>query len=169
VHKLTDAEWEVIRHLARNRVEVSRRKAFPLLRLTRIDLTALRQADTWLGPSRRADWDWREVVKRPKPNRFELALWHGEQLCGLAFGPANTQVVCMEYLEGNPDAVHPLKRRVADIAIATLETHVRVSGAVEARLLGPKPALVSYYEAFGYRLEVEPRGLQYLVKHIPES
>jgi len=169
VRTLTAAEWEVIRHLARDRVQLNRRKALPLLRLSRIDVVALRTAETWLGPSRQADWDWREVAKRPKANRFELAVWHGEQLCGLAFGPADVRFVGLEYLEGNPDAAHPLKGRLLTIVIATVEAQVVTSGAAEARLLGGKPALVPFYEALGYKLVAEPRGLRYLMKPIAES
>ncbi len=145
-----DFDWEEVRRLARDAVQANRRTMLPKLSLRGIDAAALTAARAWLGPKRVADWDWQDATKRPKPNRYELALWHEDWLCGLAYGPATSRMVAIEYFEGDPDPTHPLKRRVTDLAIATLETQMFIAQAVEARLLGPRPALVSFYKEFGY-------------------
>lgn len=168
---LTSAEWEELRALARDNVQEDRRPRQPNLRLGPIDAAALRATDGWLGRARVADWDWRGVTKRPRDARFEVAMWHGDRLCGLALGPVEGVIgmgrACLEYIEGAPRP-HPLQGQVIPIALITVEELARIMGLPEVRLLGPMPALVPLYEAFGYQSVANRPGTSYLRKWMVE-
>ena len=145
----------------RTLVEGDLQRTWPHIRLRPITATALETAKRWNIVARVA-WDWTQVVKRPKANRFDLAIWHGDVLCGLAWGPAEADAVAIEYLQGNPDPAHPLKRCVILIALALLETQALAAGASETRLLGPLPGLVPIYGRHGYRAVARRGVLTYL-------
>ncbi len=81
----------------------------PLLRLTGIDLDALDAWETtWPRPYSGKDdgWDWRQVVVRlrKRPARVEVAVWFGDELCGLVGGRLSErrEVVRIDLLEGRP-------------------------------------------------------------------
>lgn len=162
---LTSAEWEELRTLARGNVQADRRRRDPAICLGPIDAAALRAADGWLGPERVADWDWRGVTKRPRDARFEVAIWNGERLCGLALGPVDGVLgmgrACLEYIEGASGA-HPLRGEIIPIALITIEELARIMDLPEVRLLGPVPALVPLYETFGYQTVANRPGIRYL-------
>lgn len=157
------AHWDDLRELVRARVGADLRKHFPDLRLTSINLAALNAARPWRS-AQAVGWEWPAVVKRRRTNRFDLAIWHGEILCGLAYGPADAAWVAIGFLQGNPDPFHPLRGRVILIALAVLETQVLAADAAEARLLKPLPELVTLYEARGYRRMADRTDLDYLRK-----
>lgn len=167
---LNAIQWEELRAIAREAVQRDRNRVIPNLRLGTIDGAALRACRAWNGPGRIASWDWHAVMKRPAANRFEAAFWHGRQLCGLAYGPAEgfegLGFVGIEYLEGDPAPDHPLKKRVTDIAVALAETQARLAGVPAVRLLGPGPALTAFYQSFGYELVARPREAIYLEKRL---
>ena len=125
------AAWRDLRELVRATVETDLRPRFPALRLTPIDHAAFTAAKPW-REAQQIGWEWRSVVKL-KTNRFDLAVWHGETLCGLAYGPATDDWVSIAYLQGNPDSAHPLKGCVIDIAVAALEAQAL---AADASVLG---------------------------------
>lgn len=156
------ADQDDLRSLARGVAEADLRLLSPALRLGPIRAAALRAALPWRA-ARAVGWEWDRVVKRREPSRFELAIWHGDTLCGLAYGPAAPEWVAIAYLQGNPDPAHPLKRRVVDVAVAVLEAQALAAGAPETRLLRPVPELVEHYGRRGYRRAVAPEaGLDYL-------
>ncbi len=157
------AQWEDLRELVRSRVGADLLKRFPDLRLTSIDLAALNAAKPWRS-AQAVGWEWPAVVKRRRANRFDLAIWHGEILCGLAYGPAETAWVAIGFLQGSPNPAHPLRGRVIPIALAVLEMQVLAADAAEARLLEPFPELMPLYEAHGYRRVANRPDLNYLRK-----
>lgn len=157
----TYVQWEGLRELVRAQVSVDLRRNFPEVRLTPIDLAALNAAKPWRA-AQAVGWEWPAVVKRRRANRFDLAIWHGEILCGLAYGPADAAWVAISFLQGNPEPSHPLRRQVIPIALAVLEAQVLAAEAAEARLLSPFPELVPLYEARGYRRVADRPDLDYL-------
>lgn len=130
--------------------------------LSTITATAL---DTWRRHwtghlSRLSAWPWDAMLtdyRRHHPSRFELAVWSGDALCGLALGRTGTAYCSIEYLEGSPVAGHPLKGQVIPAALTALRAYAAVLGKREMRLLEPLAPLVPAYEARGFSL-VEPRG-----------
>jgi hypothetical protein len=140
------------------------RGVIPEIALTDIGTEALQAVRRWYGLPRQAGWEWFNVTKRRKVRCYDLAVWHGEQLCGLAFGPASTDWIGIAFVEGNPDKTHPLKGKITDIAIAVLETQAAALDIRETRLLRPLPELVERYRRRGYEGLAERAGFDYLAK-----
>jgi hypothetical protein len=111
------------------------------------------------------------VTKRNRDARFELAIWHADQLCGLALGPVDGVLgigrACVEYVEGAPPP-HPLQGHIIPLSLLSVEELARIMALSEVRLLGPRPALVPIYEAFGYENVASRPGMSYLRKRIAQ-
>ncbi len=125
----------------------------------------------WTGhPARVVAWSWGVMVlnhRRRHPSRFELALWSGGTLCGLALGRAGNTHCSMEYLEGSPAIGHPLKGQVIPAALTALAAYAAVLGKAEMRLVEPFEPLLPLYKARGFLL-VEPKGeSRYCVRKTP--
>lgn len=118
-------------------------------------------------PRRRVSWPWPVMVadyQRNHPERFEVALWSGDTLCGLALGrPSRSKsVLTVKYVEGNPDLEHPLKGLVAAIAIATAHAYAKALGSTLLRLDAPLEPLVPLYrDDFGFTLVLEGTRVAY--------
>jgi hypothetical protein len=91
------------------------------VRLSLIDEPALRawQKQWKPRPDCPGGWNWREQRLRLASNvsRFEVGLWSGPLLCGIAIGKPLKRPghLVMQLLEGNPTDMHPLKGFVAGI------------------------------------------------------
>jgi hypothetical protein len=106
-------------------------------------------------PRRRHAWPWPEIVqdyRRNAPDRFEVAIWSGSVLCGLAIGPTRQAFCRADYLEGAPVADHPLKGRVTMIVSGALVAYAKALGKTEVRLNDPLPSVVPLYEGYGFTL-----------------
>lgn len=105
-------------------------------------------------PSRVAKWDWGRVAAQfhsTHPKCFEVAIWHGDVLCGLAIGPMNPpKFVGISYIEGNPGA-HPLKGKILPFVLTTAEALRQISGAQELRLFDVEPRLFPTYQRMGFK------------------
>ena len=103
---------------------------------------------TWASdPRRRVGWDWRQLhlqYQRNYPDRFELAVVSGNQLCAFALGrPSESRGhCCLDYIEGSPDPAHPLKGRVLPVVFTALERLSAAIGATEMRIMEPLPELI---------------------------
>lgn len=147
----------------------------PHIKLTPINNEALSQNLTWYTSGRKppnGGWDWGSWVsqyRRKHHKRFEAAIWYGKQLCGLCLGKAsgNNIHVRLEILEGSPSTSHPLRGRIALIALTATELYGYACGASEVRIIDPVQGAVNSYKALGYTLKpgtkYEPR---YLVKNL---
>lgn len=147
----------------------------PHVKLTPINSEALAQNSTWHAAGRippNGGWDWETWVshyRRKHHKRFEAAIWYGKQLCGLCLGKAsgNNIHVRLEILEGSPSSNHPLRGRIAFIALTATELYGYACGANQVRIIDPVQGAVNSYKALGYVLKAgtkkEPR---YLVKNL---
>ncbi len=111
-------------------------------------------------PERRYPWPWHEMAgdyRRNEPTRFEVAVWGGEVLCGLAIGWQRTKFCSVDYIEGSPLPVHPLRGNVLSAVLTALTAYAVVLGRQEIRLIDPLPELVPRYEYLGFALAT-PRG-----------
>lgn len=94
-------------------------------------------------PTRRVQWPWVNLVNsfRRDAARLELAVWHGDTLCGLALGrpSASRAHGSLHYVEGAPDSGHPLKGQVLGIVLTVLQRYSIVLGAEEMRIDNPLP------------------------------
>lgn len=124
-------------------------------RLGPIDADALAAwTHTWAParprPEPVGDWDWPALAARyRRVDALTLAIWSGEALCGLLAGQPSKahHRLRLEYLEGSPDAAHPLRGHVLDVAMLAAVRYAQVLGATALRLVDPAPGLVAVYQA----------------------
>ncbi len=131
------------------------------VRLSLIDETALRawKAQWGLRSDRPGGWDWRKQRLRlaSTVSRFEVAIWSGPLLGGLAIGKPSKgpSHLAMQLLEGNPAETHPLKGFVAESAVEAGISYARLLEKVELRLLRPLPGALPTYRRLGFKVEPE--------------
>ncbi|MGE7156858.1 hypothetical protein ACQKJ1_24345 [Methylorubrum rhodesianum] len=161
---LTYAQGEELRHEVRERVALDWRT--PGLRLEAIAYAARRTAESWPMPPRVVDWDWQRIIKRKAPTDVDLAVWHGDVLCGLAYGQGKPGWLELGWVEGNPHG-HPLSGQVMDLALAVLRTQAFALDIPETRLKNPFEELREAYRRRGWRDLVEVDGAVYLCRRRP--
>lgn len=128
-------------------------------------------ARQWDGhPARRFPWPWADIAaeyRRNHPDRFEVAVWSGEVLCGLAVGKVSggTLYCGVNFLEGSPEP-HPLRGFIVGIVIAAAEAYAVTIGKGSVRLVDPLPELVPLYASFGYSLASPRRESPYCWKMV---
>lgn len=169
-----------LRRLAYDSVEAiaNRSRATAPVRLRDVDADALvAWYDTWRGsnPLGYGGWDWPGLVAPVlrRPAGFPVALWSGNCLCGLAVGRASARrrsgtrhTLSVYFLEGNPDPLHPLRGKVAPLALAAAEAYAALIGARRIRLIDPLPGVIRIYRRLGYAVALEPVKRLYLEKRI---
>jgi hypothetical protein len=133
--------------------------------LNLINLTALQAfQDQWeANPSRRYPWPWPQPqmvadAKKNEPDQFEVSVWSGDTLCGLAFGCTRQAFCRVDYLEGSPDPAHPLKGSVTVIVAGAATAYATALGKDEIRLMNPLPAVVPHYQGLGFTVANLPDG-----------
>lgn len=135
--------------------------------LTEITEDALLSQGEWDIPvNRQIGWDWRIVrnlYRRDHMARLELAVWYGDQLCGLMLGKASEGklVVKINYVQGG-ESGNPMKGFVVPIASRCAELF---AVAIEADWVGiqdpiDEDDLINYYRELGFdeRDPFDPRN-----------
>lgn len=103
---------------------------------------------------RKVDWDWKfgaQMYRNRYPNRFELAVWYNNTVCGLSLGrPSyNGTRVRLDFIE-RVSGVNALKGRVTPIAVTAYEVYARLINASQVRIINPAQALITYYSSLNY-------------------
>lgn len=119
-----------------------------------IDESALKASKLWaLSSDRLVDWDWVNgygSFKFRYPKRFELALWHKNELVSLSLGRptyAGTSLR-LDVIEKNPDE-NELK--VFPAVIAAMAVYATALSASEIRVMNPINDIVkNYYTKEGF-------------------
>ncbi len=151
----SNLRYEMLRRLAQ--ISVMENAAIPHMKLTDITDKALRSHEQWVGAGRippNGGWNWRAfmVTYRKVPARFELAIWHKDQLCGLSAGvPSKSKMILkIQLIEGTTEE-NPLAGRIAPIATVCAEAYGVSIGADELRISEPANAsLINYYSKLGF-------------------
>src|ERR1700692_4365281 len=95
--------------------------------------------DHWQGrPSRRYPWPWPTMVddiRKSETDRFEVSVWSGDALCGLAIGRTRQTFCRVDYLEGSPVPNHPLRGSVAVLVSGAVIAYATALGREEVRLV----------------------------------
>jgi len=121
--------------------------------LREIDDPALAQWDSnWRGHH---PWDWRRIDKYYKTlldNRFEVAVWSGSVLCGLAAGAPGSGFMEVRLMQGSPDNQHPLKGAVRFAVLEAARAYTLALGDRELRLNLPDRGLLTKYQQMGFTL-----------------
>jgi hypothetical protein len=169
----TEARYAGYRATSFRKAEELLRPVAPVpLSLRPLTPEALAAFDTgWRGsPERRYPWPWPEMAgdyRRNEPDRFEVAVWSGEALCGLCLGKLRAGYCGGDYLEGSPLPTHPLKGFVLPTVLTALTAYAVALRRKHIRLINPLPEMVPRYEILGFVL-VRPRGeAPYCSKVVP--
>ena len=105
-------------------------------------------------------WNWRDQTRRLQPtlNRFEVAIWSGPTLCGLAIGKPSRGAshLAVQLLEGSPNTGHPLRGRIAECVTVAAASYARLLGKAQIRLIRPLPGALPIYRRLGF--EIAPEG-----------
>lgn len=145
----------------------------PGVSLTPINTIALEKYKLWPNNDRQppnGGWDWGSWIshyRRKHPKRFEAAIWYGSTLCGLLLGKMSGKNVHirLEVVEGSTDNSHPLKGRVAFIALSAVEMYGFALGAQESRIIDPVDGAIKSYSKQGYKLyPAQKNSPRYLAK-----
>lgn len=137
------------------------------VQLTEIDGTALEAwSQTWRNhPDRRFDWNWSEERKawQNALDRFEVAIWSGTVLCGLAIGKPSKgrEHLSVHVLEGAPNPVHPLKSAVRFCVVEAALAYARTIGCRRLRVMRPVEGAIPLYMEMGFSLSGSPKGGSY--------
>ena len=131
---------------------------FSALSLKGIDQVALDAQMEWPAEhheEREIGWTWAGALQQYRQNhraRIELAIWNGDELCGLMLGKASDGrlVVKVNYLQGSTLPGHPLKGWVAVISTRCAEVFANSIGAGWVAIQEPLDALIDYYSSLGY-------------------
>jgi hypothetical protein len=85
-------------------------------------------------------------------NRFEVAVWSGATLCGLAVGKPSDgpSHLAVRLLEGSPAQTHPLKGYVAGCVAEAGISYARLLGKAQLRFLWPLPGALPTYRRLGF-------------------
>jgi len=93
-----------------------------------------------------------------------IAIWYGEDLCGLALGYASRRraagirhTISLTYVERRPaPPAVPVRKHVIPLAVAAAQNYGSAVGASRLLMRNPDPGLLWYYHALGF--EVAWRG-----------
>lgn len=121
----------------------------PHVKITPINSLALAKYKCWPSVGRtppNGGWDWASWVAHYRARhhkRIELAVWYSSVLCGLALGKMSEKNVHvrLEVLEGSTDHHHPLRGRVAYIALTAIEMFGYALGQMSLESLIPSTGL----------------------------
>lgn len=150
------------------------------LRLTDIDHGVLDTWKvTWRTRNRSGDggWNWERIFHplRRRPAAFHVAIWSGDQLCGLAAGRVSAKraggvrhTVSIHFIESSPDRDQPLRGRVALLAITAAEVYGRALGASRIWLIDPLPGALPLYGKLGFKVALARGCPVYCEKEIPK-
>jgi hypothetical protein len=137
----------------------------PDLRFGDIDALALQTwTHTWTGvhPSGAGKWNWEARVDQlpRRPAVLPMAIWHGQDLCGLAVGQASRKratgvrhTVTLTFVERRPEPPDvPLRGKIIYLAITAARAYGITLGARRLRLRNPDRNLLWYYQLLGFEV-----------------
>lgn len=124
------------------------------IRFEPIDSTALAALGNW-GDNVHFSWEEIPAWKAREPWSFDLSIWFGTELCGLCFANPNqsrlrTKVV---RLEGKPGSQHPLKNRIAALAMIAVEQYARLVGSQWLEIQEPAQGALPVYRELGFQFD----------------
>jgi hypothetical protein len=103
-------------------------------------------------------WDWEDRRKEFRtPSRFEVALWSGDSLCGLAIGKPSggKHIVGVNFMERAWRDDNPLRGRVMEVVAACAAEYAWILGSKAVRFWHPAEGLIQRYQRLGFHYSVE--------------
>ncbi|MBW3507230.1 GNAT family N-acetyltransferase [Pseudomonas sp. NKUCC02_KPG] len=119
-----------------------------------IDALALDAFNGW-GDGVHFSWEEVPLWKAREPWSFDLSIWCGSELCGLCFANPNQSRLRTKIirLEGNPDIRHPLKNRVAAVAMLAVEHYAQKVGSRWLEIQEPAQEAMKVYQELGFKFD----------------
>ncbi|WP_366554923.1 hypothetical protein [Aquibaculum sediminis] len=111
---------------------------------------------------------WDKIYRqfRSTPRRFDIALWDGDKLCGLAIGNASRgkRYVTIKWIERFATTDQP--GWVATTVLTAADYFGKTIGSEEVRLRNPRPDTERLYAAHGFALAEQLHGATYWARPI---
>lgn len=127
------------------------------VRFEPIDRRALNASVLWEDPH----FSWNEVGgwKAREPLALDIAIWFDDELCGMCFANPNNSRLRMRIvrLEGRPKEAHPLRNRIATLALIAIEQYAQLIGCRFLEVQEPQVGAVSIYQQLGFDFDIEGR------------
>ncbi|MFU2328242.1 hypothetical protein [Pseudomonas sp. NFX98] len=127
------------------------------VRFEPIDAQALNAFEQWEDPH----FSWNEVIgwKAREPLALDIAIWFGEELCGMCIANPNKSRhrIRIVRLEGRPGMFHPLKKRIAPLSLSVIEQYAQIIGSRIIEVQEPLAGAVSTYQRLGFEFDGEGR------------
>jgi hypothetical protein len=113
----------------------------------------------------RGGFDWEDIRRLyyKLPRRFDVAIWDGEILCGLASGKASrhTENVTVCFMERFPIGESRLKGLVAETVVTAAESYAKIISRQWVRIKDPLPGTEVLYENLQFSLAPRRFGVTY--------
>ncbi|MGL6241895.1 hypothetical protein [Pseudomonas sp.] len=127
------------------------------VRFEPIDAQALSACMHWEDPH----YSWKEVTgwKAREPLALDIAIWFDVELCGMCFANPNNsrQRLRIVRLEGRQNEAHPLKNRIATLAMIVIEQYAQIIGSRLLEVQEPQEGAISIYQQLGFDFDTEGR------------
>lgn len=163
--------YEINREAARHHTELlirflSGKQLMPAVAATSVlaGITddAISMADGWTFP-------WRRIMGQNRPyfRRFELALWEGGTLWGLAVGRSSRgpDNVTIHFLERAPGD-NPFTGYFAQIALDAADRYAKLIMRQRVKLKNPALGILPKYEALGFSLAEPIKNNTYYARKV---
>lgn len=129
------------------------------IRFDSITNAALEASYLWGEEASLYPWESIPKWKSKDPKGFDISLWFGIELCGMAYASPRQSKVCIKLilLEGKPDKSHPLKGFVASLMLEAIEAYGVLLDCTEIEIEDPAPGAIPWYQSLGFRFETSSR------------
>lgn len=89
---------------------------------------------------------------------FDISLWFGVELCGMAYASPKQSKLCIKVilLEGKPDKTHPLKGFVAPLVLEAIGNYAALLGLEEIEIEEPAAGAIPWYQGLSVRCDEAP-------------
>lgn len=100
---------------------------------------------------------WRRIKKHymKNPRHFDVAIWSGPILCGLATGRAsrkNRSNITIFFLQGAPHQINPLKGYIAKLALSSFDLFGKILNKQITYIANPLAGAIPHYQTLGFSL-----------------
>lgn len=118
----------------------------------------------------RGSFPWDEIYRQVRscPRRFDIAIWDGLNLCGMACGMASRgpSFVTVKWIERFATDTGGLRGMVAETALTAAEHYAFVLQRQHVRVKNPLPGTEHLYENLGFTTDVVLKGNHYLQRDV---
>jgi hypothetical protein len=122
------------------------------------------------APSWQYEWpEWYRHFWRNDPDRFDVAIWHNRELCGLAAGRPSkgNDNVTIHVLERRRDHLR-LKGWIAQIVTDVAEAYAKVLGKQRVKLKDPVQEAIPTYRRLRFELAESIQSIRYYARRVGE-